>query len=56
MNQYKVKRVPVVDEQDRIVGIVAESDMIRKVVAQHPELSEDFEEALEEIYQPKASV
>lgn len=56
MHRYKVKRIPVVDEQNRIVGIVAESDMVRKVVAQHPELSEEFEDALEEIYQPKASV
>lgn len=52
MEQYKVRRMPVIDSQGNIVGIIAQADLVRRAVSQQPELLEEVEEALEVISEP----
>ena len=56
MEEYKVRRIPITDEQGGLLGIVSQADIVRKVIAAQPEMTEEFEEALEEISEPKMSV
>lgn len=56
MQQYQVRRVPITDQRGKLVGIVSEADIATKAMPQSVEVTEEFDEALEEIYQPKAHV
>lgn len=56
MENYKVRRVPVTDEQGQVVGIVSQADLIRRAIAMQPEIIEEFEEALEGISEPRSSI
>lgn len=56
MQDFKVRRLPVTDEQGKLVGIVSQADLALKAVPEEPDLAEEFEVALEEISIPKASV
>lgn len=56
MGLYMVRRLPVTDSRGRLRGMVSQADIARRAVATQPEITEEFEEALEEISQPRASV
>ncbi|MEN6371289.1 MAG: CBS domain-containing protein [Armatimonadota bacterium] len=56
MERFKVRRVPVTDEEGYIIGIVAQADFARFALQEQPDLAGDFEDALEEISQPKMSM
>jgi CBS domain-containing protein len=56
MQQHKVRRLPVTNEQQELLGIVAQADIVRKATSKQPEMIEEFEEALEKISAPKASI
>ena len=56
MEKYKIRRLPVTDEQGRVVGIVSQADLIRRAVSMQPDIIEDFEDALEGISTPKAAM
>lgn len=56
MERFKVRRVPVMDEEGNLIGIVAQADIARFALKEEPDLAEDFEEALEEISQPKMAI
>jgi CBS domain-containing protein len=56
MQQEQIRRVPVVDDKGKLIGIVSQADIVRRAVPQQPNITDEFEEALEEISQPKASV
>jgi CBS domain-containing protein len=56
MEEYKIRRVPVTDEQEKLLGMVSQADIVRRVIANQPQMTEEFEEALEEISEPKMSV
>lgn len=56
MERYKVRRVPVTDEQGNVLGIIAQADIARRAIPEQPEITEEFEEALEEISQPKSAM
>lgn len=56
MEQYKVRRVPVVNEQGELVGIVSQADLLVRAVPQQPDLKEEVDEALEEICEAKMSL
>jgi len=49
MEQYQVRRLPVVDARQRVVGIVTQADLARRVGPGDPEL---VEEVLERISTP----
>jgi CBS domain-containing protein len=51
MADEQVRRVPIVDENDRIIGIVAQADLAR-ASAQNEELEDELAEAVEEISEP----
>lgn len=53
MERYKIRRVPVTDEQGNILGIVAQADIARRAIPEQPQIADVFEDALEEISQPK---
>jgi CBS-domain-containing membrane protein len=48
--------MPVTDDQGNIIGIVAQADLVRRVVPKQPDMTEEIEEAIEEISQPKQAV
>jgi len=52
MEQYQVRRLPVVDARQRVVGIVTQADLARRVGPEDPEL---VEEVLERISIPEPS-
>jgi CBS domain-containing protein len=54
MAENRIRRLPVVDEAGRLVGIVAQADLAR-ASAQQPELEEDLAEMLEEVSEPAAA-
>jgi len=56
MEQHKIRRVPVTDEQGNILGIVAQADIARRAIPEQPQIADEFEEALEEISQPKFAI
>ncbi len=56
MERFKVRRVPVTNERGEILGIVAQADLVRRAMPKQPEMTEEFEEALEEISEPKSAV
>jgi CBS domain-containing protein len=49
MSQHQIRRIPVVDGNDRIVGIIAQADLATRM--DHPEKTE---KVLENISQPVA--
>lgn len=51
MAQDQVRRIPVLDEDDRLVGIIAQADIARKL---GPEEPESVERMLEQISEPGA--
>ncbi|HUX34661.1 MAG TPA: CBS domain-containing protein [Gemmatimonadaceae bacterium] len=53
MERYQVRRVPVVDADLRVIGIVTQADLARRVGRQHPEI---IEEVIERISTPGALV
>ncbi len=56
MEEYKVRRIPITDEQGQLIGMVSQADIARRVVAAQPQMTEEFEEALEEISEPRISL
>ena len=48
MKRAKVRRLPVVDDDHRVVGILAQADIAREVGPAHPEEVEAFLEAVSE--------
>jgi CBS domain-containing protein len=56
MERYKVRRIPVTDDQGRLVGIVAQADLARRAVRMQPEMMEEFEEVLESVSEPKIAM
>lgn len=56
MQQYKVRRVPVVNQMGEIVGIVAQADLALRAARKEPDLVEEIEETIEEISEPRISV
>ncbi len=56
MQRYKIRRLPVTDDQGRLLGIVSQADLARKAAHHNREIVEEFEEALEEISAPKMAV
>ena len=53
MERYQVRRVPVVGADLRVIGIVTQADLARRVGRQHPEI---IEEVIERIWTPGALV
>lgn len=53
MERYQVRRIPVVDANMRVIGIVTQADLARRVGPRHPEI---IEEVLERISTPGALV
>lgn len=53
MERYQVRRIPVVDADLRVIGIVTQADLARRVGPQHPEI---VEEVIERISTPGALV
>lgn len=53
MERYQVRRIPVVDADLRVTGIVTQADLARRVGRQHPEI---IEEVIERISTPGALV
>ena len=49
MSQHQVRRIPVVDGRDRVVGIIAQADLATRL-----DRAEKFEKAVENISQPTA--
>lgn len=49
MEQHQVRRLPVVDARHRVIGIVTQADLARRVGPEDPEL---VEEVLERISNP----
>jgi CBS domain-containing protein len=49
MSQHQVRRIPVVDGRDRVVGIIAQADLATRL-----DRAEKFEKAVEDISQPTA--
>ena len=49
MAQHQVRRIPVVDGRDRVVGIIAQADLATRL-----DRAEKFEKAVENISQPTA--
>jgi CBS domain-containing protein len=49
MSQHQVRRIPVVDGRDRVVGIIAQADLATRL-----DRPEKFEKAVENISQPVA--
>jgi CBS domain-containing protein len=49
MAQHQVRRIPVVDGRDRVVGIIAQADLATRL-----DRPEKFEKAVENISQPTA--
>ena len=47
MSQHQVRRIPVVDGRDRVVGIIAQADLATRL-----DRPEKFEKAIENISQP----
>jgi CBS domain-containing protein len=47
MSQHQVRRIPVVDGRDRVVGIIAQADLATRL-----DRPEKLEKALEDISQP----
>jgi CBS domain-containing membrane protein len=47
MSQHQVRRIPVVDGRDRVVGIIAQADLATRL-----DRPEKFEKAVENISQP----
>lgn len=56
MEQFKVRRVPVVDEKGELVGIVSQADLIVRALPQQPEIREEIDEAMEEICEAKMAL
>lgn len=56
MQTFKVRRVPVTDQQGYLMGIITQADLALKAVPEQPDIAEEFEEALEEISVPKTSM
>jgi len=56
MQKYKVRRVPVTNDQGEIVGIVSQADLVRRAAMEQPELAEEVEEMLELVSEPKAAI
>lgn len=56
MERYKVRRVPVTDDQGHVIGIVAQADLARRVVRLQPDMVEEFEEAMERVSEPKIAM
>ena len=56
MERYRVRRIPVTDEQERLIGMVSQADIATRAVAEQPDMVDEFEEALEEISQPKLAI
>lgn len=55
MERFQVRRVPVVDQENKLVGIVAQADLARQA-KRHPELREEVEEVLEEVSEAKVAI
>lgn len=53
MERYKVRRIPVVDADMRVIGLVTQADLARRIGPQHPEI---IEEIIERISTPGALV
>jgi CBS domain-containing protein len=53
MERYQVRRLPVVDAAMRVVGVVTQADLARRVGPENPEL---VEEVVERISRPGALV
>jgi CBS domain-containing protein len=53
MERLQVRRIPVLDEQDVLVGIVAQADLVRKLGPADPE---KIEEVLERVSAPAVPV
>jgi len=53
MERYKVRRIPVVDADMRVIGLITQADLARRVGPQHPEI---IEEIIERISTPGALV
>jgi CBS domain-containing protein len=49
MSQHQVRRIPVVDGRNRVVGIIAQADLATRL-----DRPEKFEKAVEDISQPAA--
>jgi CBS domain-containing protein len=49
MSQHQVRRIPVVDGRDRVVGIIAQADLATRL-----DRPEKLEKAIEDISQPAA--
>lgn len=49
MEQHQVRRLPVIDSRQRVIGIVTQADLARRVGPEDPEL---VEEVLERISNP----
>lgn len=56
MERFKIRRVPVTNQQGELVGIVSQADLVRRAVPKQPEIAEELEEALGEISEPKMAV
>ena len=47
MSQHQIRRIPVVDGRDRVVGIISQGDLATRL-----DRPEKFEKAVEQISQP----
>lgn len=56
MEQHKIRRLPVTDQQGKLLGIITVADIASRAVPKQPDMVEYFEEAIEEISQPKVSI
>ena len=55
MERFQVRRMPVIEGDYRIIGIVSQADLARHAV-DHTELREELEEALEQISEPRIAI
>jgi CBS domain-containing protein len=55
MERYQVRRILVTDNNNQILGIVAQADLARQA-EQHPELKDEVEDVIEQVSEPKVLV
>ena len=53
MGQEQVRRIPVVDDENRLVGIIAQADIATKLGPREAEMVEDVIEQISEAARPE---
>lgn len=56
MEKFKVRRVPVTDQDGNLIGIISQADLITRALPQQPDIREELDDALEEISEAKMAL